>query len=154
MSLAAAWSALTHRHHPALLSFQPCWVTVLTFKNSRFNNPPAPPPPHHHHTTHPFHSCWHLITLFRASNCIHSLAFESGRSGSRIASRYLRKAEGSLKQCCGSGMFIPDPNFYPSRIPDLGSRIPDPGSKNRNKREGWKKICCHTFFVATNFTKL
>ncbi len=32
--------------------------------------------------------------------------------------------------------------------------IPDPGSKNSNKREGWKKICCHTFFVATNFTNL
>jgi hypothetical protein len=31
---------------------------------------------------------------------------------------------------------IPDPDFYPSRIPDLGSRIPDPGSKNSNKREG------------------
>jgi hypothetical protein len=36
-------------------------------------------------------------------------------------------------QCGGSGMFIPDPDFYPSRIPDLGSRIPDPGSKNSNK---------------------
>ncbi len=33
------------------------------------------------------------------------------------------------KQCCGSGMFIPDP----------GLRFPDPGSKNSNKREGWKK---------------
>ncbi len=22
------------------------------------------------------------------------------------------------RQCCGSGMFIPDPDFYPSRIPD------------------------------------
>ncbi len=32
--------------------------------------------------------------------------------------------------------------------------IPNPGSKNSNNREGWKKICCHTFFVATNFTKL
>ncbi len=70
---------------------------------------------------------------------------------------------------------IPDPDFYPSGIPDLGSRISDPGSriadlrsrisdrgsqipdlgsKNSNKREGWKKICCHTFFVAINFTKL
>jgi hypothetical protein len=36
-------------------------------------------------------------------------------------------------QCCGSGMFIPDPwsDFFPSRIPDPGSelspsRIPDP----------------------------
>ncbi len=32
-------------------------------------------------------------------------------------------------QCCGSGMFIPDPDFYPSRIPDPGSRIPDLGSR-------------------------
>jgi hypothetical protein len=32
-------------------------------------------------------------------------------------------------QCCGSGMFIPDPDYYPSRISD-------PGSKNINKREG------------------
>jgi hypothetical protein len=32
--------------------------------------------------------------------------------------------------------------FYPSRISDLGSR-------NLNKREG-EKICCHTFFLATN----
>ncbi len=34
-----------------------------------------------------------------------------------------------IQQCCGSGMFIPDPNFFPSRIPDPGSkrfRIPDP----------------------------
>jgi hypothetical protein len=22
------------------------------------------------------------------------------------------------KQCCGSGMLIPDPDFFPSRIPD------------------------------------
>jgi hypothetical protein len=32
--------------------------------------------------------------------------------------------------------WIPDPDFYPSRIPDLGSRISGPGSKNSNKREG------------------
>jgi hypothetical protein len=38
----------------------------------------------------------------------------------------------------GCEMFIPDPDFtHPgSRIPDLGSRITDPGSKNSNKREG------------------
>ncbi len=48
-------------------------------------------------------------------------------------------------QCCGSGMFIPDPDFYRSQIPD-----PDLGSKNSDKSEGWKK---NTFFVATNFTK-
>jgi hypothetical protein len=33
------------------------------------------------------------------------------------------------------GSRIPDPDFYPSRIPDPGSRISDPGSKNSNKRE-------------------
>jgi hypothetical protein len=48
-------------------------------------------------------------------------------------------------QCYGSRMFIPDPDFLP---------IPYLGSKNLNKRVGWKKICCHTFFLATNFTKI
>jgi hypothetical protein len=38
-------------------------------------------------------------------------------------------------QCCGSGMFIPDP-------------------KNSNKREGEQKFLVISFFVATNFTKL
>jgi hypothetical protein len=33
-------------------------------------------------------------------------------------------------QCCGSGVFIPDPDFYPSRIPDLGSRL----QKQQQKR--------------------
>ena len=45
------------------------------------------------------------------------------------------------------GFWIPDPDFYPSQIPD-------PGSNYSNKGEGWKKNWCHTFFVATNFTKL
>ncbi len=31
---------------------------------------------------------------------------------------------------------VSDPGFYPFRIPDPGSRISDPGSKNSNKREG------------------
>jgi hypothetical protein len=53
-------------------------------------------------------------------------------------------------------MFIPDPDFYPSRIPDPGSRIPDTGSKNSNKREGRKKIrytflCSHKFYKIENF---
>ncbi len=39
-------------------------------------------------------------------------------------------------------------------IPDPGSWISDPGSKNSNKREGWKKLVVITFYVATNFTKL
>jgi hypothetical protein len=61
---------------------------------------------------------------------------------------------------------IPDPDFYPSRIPDLGSRIPDLGSripdlgsripdpKTATKERGEKKLVVIPFFVATNFTKL
>ncbi len=35
-------------------------------------------------------------------------------------------------QCCGSGMFIPDPgsDFFPSRIPDPTCRHPESASKN------------------------
>ncbi len=49
-------------------------------------------------------------------------------------------------QCCGSGMFIPDPGswFLP---------IPDPGSKNSYKREGWKKKLYLTFFCSHKFHK-
>ncbi len=74
-----------------------------------------------------------------------------------------------VKQCYGSGMFIPDPDFSPSRIPGLGSQISDPGSRiqdlgyripdlgsririsgsripdpgsNNNKRGGRGKNCC------------
>ncbi len=44
-------------------------------------------------------------------------------------------------------MFIPDPGswFLP---------IPDPGSKNSNKRQGWKKICCHNFLCSHKFHKI
>jgi hypothetical protein len=44
-------------------------------------------------------------------------------------------------------MFIPDPDFYPSRISD-------PGSNSNNNRERWEKIFVLTFFVATMVTKL
>jgi hypothetical protein len=44
----------------------------------------------------------------------------------------------SWKQCCGS-WFLP---------------IPDPGSKNSNKREGWKKIFCHNFLCSHKFHKI
>ncbi len=49
----------------------------------------------------------------------------------------------SENQCCGSGMFIPDPDFYLSRIPN-------PGSKNSNKREEGEKIVVLPSFVAIN----
>jgi hypothetical protein len=45
-------------------------------------------------------------------------------------------------QCCGSGMFIPDPGSriliftHPgSRIPDLGSRTPDPKTATKERGE-------------------
>ncbi len=38
---------------------------------------------------------------------------------------------------CLSQIPVPDPDFYPSRIPDSGSRIPDP--KIATKERGEKK---------------
>ncbi len=46
-------------------------------------------------------------------------------------------------------MFIPDPNFYPSRIPDLGSRI----QKQQWKTFVKKKFVILPFFWVINFTK-
>jgi hypothetical protein len=40
-------------------------------------------------------------------------------------------------------MFIPDPDFYPSRIPD-------PATATKEEGENWLSF----FFVATNITKL
>ncbi len=57
-------------------------------------------------------------------------------------------------QCCGSGMFIPDPGSWFLPIPDPGSRISDPGSKNSNKRERWKKLDVKPFYVATKFNNI
>jgi hypothetical protein len=48
-------------------------------------------------------------------------------------------------------MFIPDPDFYPSRIQDPGSRIPDP--KTATKERGEKKLVVIPFYVARNFRK-
>ncbi len=44
---------------------------------------------------------------------------------------------------------IPDPDLYPSRIPDLGSRI----QKQQQKREV-KKISCHTFLFSHKIHKI
>ncbi len=46
-------------------------------------------------------------------------------------------------QCCGSGMFIQDPDFFSSRITD---------PKTATKERGEKKFVVITFFVVTNFT--
>jgi hypothetical protein len=52
----------------------------------------------------------------------------------------------------GCSSRIPDPDFYPSRIPDPGSRIPVP--KTATKERGEKKFVVIPFYVATNFPKL
>ncbi len=43
---------------------------------------------------------------------------------------------------------------FPLNFTHRGSRISDPGSKNSNKREGWKKICCHNFLGSHKFLKI
>jgi hypothetical protein len=48
------------------------------------------------------------------------------------------------RQCCVSRMFIPDPDFYPSRIPD-----PKTATKERDE----KKFIFIPLLLATNFTK-
>jgi hypothetical protein len=55
-------------------------------------------------------------------------------------------------QCCGSGMFIPDPDFYPSRIlifTHPGSRI----LKQHQKRRVIK-ISCHNLLCSHRFHKI
>ncbi len=47
------------------------------------------------------------------------------------------------------GSRIPDPDFYLSRIPDLGSRI-----KKQQKNRGVKKKFCHTFLCSHKFHKI
>ncbi len=49
-------------------------------------------------------------------------------------------------------MFIPDPDFYPSRISDPGSRNPDP--KTAMKDIGEKIFVVIPFYGVINFTKL
>jgi hypothetical protein len=46
-------------------------------------------------------------------------------------------------QCCGSGMFIPDPgfDFYSSRI------------QRQKQKRGEKKICCHRYLFIELFTQ-
>jgi hypothetical protein len=55
----------------------------------------------------------------------------------------------NCEQCCGSGMFIPDPRSCFLPISDPGSR-----SQKQQQRKRWKNFDVIPFFVATNFTKL
>ena len=82
-------------------------------------------------------SGWHEGYKWRCKGSADSLLM--------IRIRFKTKSPHHLRfQCCGSGMFIPGPGswFLP---------IPDPGSKNSNKRERWKKLDVKPFYVATKF---
>jgi hypothetical protein len=74
------------------------------------------------------------------------LIFSKGSAGRRKGEKIGQKNEGRgrIMQCCGSWMFIPDPDFYPSRIPQ----------KQQQKRGVKKKFVVIPFFVATDFTNL
>ncbi len=72
-------------------------------------------------------------------------AFKREHPGLQLFSIFL----GHFCQSCGSGMFIPDRDFYPSRIPDLGSRI-----QKQQLMRGVKKIFCHTCFCSQKFHKI
>ncbi len=82
------------------------------------------------------------------SSCYPKYVLESHSKGIVSRDGYFFEC---LHQCCGFGMFIPDPGswFYPSRIPDPGSRIPDP--KTATKERGEKKLVVIPFYLATNF---
>jgi len=83
--------------------------------------------------------CRVLISFWRRhSSCSLRQADLSSSASRSLHSRVPSRLTGSKdtqvnsEQCCGSGMFIPDPNFfhpdpgsefYPSRIPDTHQRI-------------------------------
>jgi hypothetical protein len=67
------------------------------------------------------------------------LRFYLGGGGGGNAGKFFHKKKGELWELAS--------DFYPSRIPDLGS-------KNSNKREGWKNFFVKPFHVATNFSKI
>jgi hypothetical protein len=92
-----------------------------------------------------------FINFLLATYCRYSIS-KSVFKDNKILGSHKSKSQGfsfTFLQCCGSGIFIPDPGS--------GSRIQiftHPWSKNSNKREGWKKIVVIPFYVDTNFTKL
>jgi hypothetical protein len=57
-----------------------------------------------------------VATNFRELKIILFLIIHREKKMSPVTKNY-----NTFYQCYGSGMFIPDPDFYPSRIRDLGS---------------------------------
>jgi hypothetical protein len=63
----------------------------------------------------------------------------------------LNKNRDEINQCCGSGLFIPDPDFLP--IPDPGSRIPAPktATKERGENNLLYRFCSPKFHKIENY---
>jgi hypothetical protein len=83
---------------------------------------------------------------------------EDGRQGAEDSRQWpdqVRQGteEGSSVADLGCLSRLPDPDFYPSRIPEPGSRISDLGSRIQ-KKEGWKKFFCHTFLCSHKSHKI
>ncbi len=70
---------------------------------------------------------------------------------SHLAEQWTWTLNSPLKQCCGSGMFIPDPGSWFLPIPDLGSQIPDPKTATKERGENF---FCHTIFCSQKFHKI
>jgi hypothetical protein len=87
----------------------------------------------------------HRSVLVRDKDIVTLAAIGLYKTGTPEALRQVRpssqKTSGSL-QCCGSGMFIPDPDFYPSRI--------------KTKERGGKNLlsylfCSHKYHKIENY---
>jgi hypothetical protein len=98
---------------------------------------PAPPP-------------YHLILTNSKLIQVELSAYRSSEAGILVMLNFL--------DCCGADLGclsrIPDLDFYPSRIPDLGSRIPDPTTAAKEK---WEKnllsylFCGHKYYKIQNY---
>ncbi len=90
-----------------------------------------------------FSGSWTSNAITTEKKAVEILYFEeldirfAGLEASVDLKSFMCEPENKSDQCCGSGMFIPDPDFYPSRIPD-----PKTVPKERDE----KKFCYHTFF--------
>jgi hypothetical protein len=86
----------------------------------------------------PFKFCYIFLLLFVPSfNHIHRFSWRKTKECRLLSS--------VADPGCLSKILI----FYPSQIPDMGSRIQKPQQKR-----GVTKICCHTFFCSHKFHKI
>ncbi len=97
----------------------------------------------------PTHLPWAILCQSRLYPTVKDLGFGLWRARTRIRPKivfdYLQLVL-RIRDVYPGSWFLP--------IPDPGSRISDPRSKNSNKREGWKKICCHNFLCSHKFHKI